>query len=575
MSLCDHFVYTTAEIESRTDYQVIAKSPGVDEGIISELSDYLYPIGVNPTEFKESRSLVLLANRKVAYSIVKNIGIGYDGRDNTFYNHTMILSMDVFKKIDYDSKILDNYYVENIHLRNVLQPLIVEWPKQKLDFSVVVKLKPEVLEQILSALFKKKKIAIFDNTPNLIRDILSVVPPSLRLISFSTLVVQPSRQQKYEFIQMAKQNITLSDDFVIIDPKEIAPSKQDERQDIFEMSMKYYVNVIVSMNEQQLKDIHQNFENIPGDDFKDKIIMVINYEQLKHSFDEKVRLKIFYNLLEMLNKTDPQTSFEYLDKIKDYVKDINIEEHLSQLEILKITKEFQNAPLNIYAINKMFGELRTESSESRIKLLSHMLVSRKDEFIKNGPEILANSSYLLLTRQEDLFRFFVENNPLHPCIIKFIHNSNTTPYTGQEVFEKIVLAALRYNIDFIPELIKQPVFDFEKLYDLLQFESLIRKIYSSIEFRSATSNTILLTTRLVRSLVENAIMKILQTKDEDKRYVREFVEVAKILKDFMKIKLESKVRSFDEKNELQHELNMMEDFIKKYSYQKKPERVRF
>ena len=109
----EQFVYTTASIEERKGYQIVAKSDGITEKTISELEQYVYPIGINPSEFKESRSLLLLQDDLIAYSRIKNIGLGYDGRDNTLYNHTFVFSKNDFEKYGNNSRIFDKFYLED------------------------------------------------------------------------------------------------------------------------------------------------------------------------------------------------------------------------------------------------------------------------------------------------------------------------------------------------------------------------------------------------------------------------------------------------------------------------------
>src|SRR5690242_2564003 len=97
----DQFVYTTATLSGKSGYQIIAKSSGITEEMISTLDPYLYPIGIIPSKFKESKSfLVFKKNKKISFSKIRNIGIGHDGRSNTLYNHTLVMDLDDFRQID-------------------------------------------------------------------------------------------------------------------------------------------------------------------------------------------------------------------------------------------------------------------------------------------------------------------------------------------------------------------------------------------------------------------------------------------------------------------------------------------
>ena len=102
----EQFIYTAADIENKKGYQIVAKSKGITEKIVSELESYVYPINTDPGKFKESISFIPLENDLIAYSRIKNIGLGYDGRENTLYNHTFIFSKNDFERYDNDSRIL-------------------------------------------------------------------------------------------------------------------------------------------------------------------------------------------------------------------------------------------------------------------------------------------------------------------------------------------------------------------------------------------------------------------------------------------------------------------------------------
>lgn len=218
MILLEQFVYTAAETTTRTGYQVIARSGGVSDEIVSQLNQYVFPLVIDPSEFKESRSLLILKKGKIAFSRIRNIGIGYDGRRDTFYNHTIVMNESDFKKIDYDTRILENFYFENSKIKGSLPQLKIEPQKIPLNLEIETDIQ-NVLYDFLLALFNKEKIAIIDNqNPQLIQKILSLVPPSVRLISFSSLVNDVDRQSGYSFIVTDKKTSSIADrQFTIIE----------------------------------------------------------------------------------------------------------------------------------------------------------------------------------------------------------------------------------------------------------------------------------------------------------------------------------------------------------------------
>ena len=92
MATCEQFIFTAAQIDTREGYQVTAKSKGISKEIVQNLREYLFPLGIDEEKFQSSKSLIELDKNKIAYSIVKYIGIGYDGRRGTLYNHTFVFA---------------------------------------------------------------------------------------------------------------------------------------------------------------------------------------------------------------------------------------------------------------------------------------------------------------------------------------------------------------------------------------------------------------------------------------------------------------------------------------------------
>ena len=83
------------------------------------------------------------------------------------------------------------------------------------------------MHELLHALFNKDRIAFVQTkNPELIQNFLSLVPPSMRMIPFSTTVVDPNRQPHYNFILTEKTSRSISEKkFRIIDPELITKNE--------------------------------------------------------------------------------------------------------------------------------------------------------------------------------------------------------------------------------------------------------------------------------------------------------------------------------------------------------------
>jgi hypothetical protein len=327
MPTCEHFIYTTAKTNLKTGYQVIAKSKNVDDRLLSSLANYLYPLGVNPAEFKESKSLLSVGKDNVAYSIVKNIGVGYDGRSGTLYNHTIILTKDDFEKLDYDTRIFDKYFIENYDARGELDPLYIQPESHKIDFVYLQKLDRNLLSTLLYYFFKKGKIAIIKTYDDkLIQNILSVIPPQIRFMPFSTLVFEPSRQSKYHIIQIpSKIQSKLESNYAIIDPDALLQSKLKLSRDI---GIQEIIDLIYEHNEKEIDRLYDDFEKMITHAYKTKRVKIKNIfdkekcktlaENKNFSILEKYVRSIYSN--SDFNDSSPRTMFVITKKISNILK---------------------------------------------------------------------------------------------------------------------------------------------------------------------------------------------------------------------------------------------------------------
>ena len=322
----EQFIYTTASIGNKKGYQIIAKSKGITEKIISDLESYFYPIGVEPSEFKESCSLILLEDDLIAYSRIKNIGLGYDGRDNTLYNHSLIFSKNDFKLYDNDSRIFDEFYLEDESIRGVLPTLSINptVPSFPLELDGV----ELILEPILSPLFLNQRIVLNKDDIKLPQKILSLLPISLRLISFSTLVVNPYKQPKFCFILGSRLNkYQFKKNYTLITSDKI--STFDDKTS-FKSSIVYYSELIRLHKFEKLKEIHKSFEEIPCASYRNKLILLCNYSKFQTTIDENEKEQLAKTILKMLKKFDRKTFSFYFDKIKRSLKQYELLE--KQLE---------------------------------------------------------------------------------------------------------------------------------------------------------------------------------------------------------------------------------------------------
>jgi len=333
MPTCEHFIYTTAKTNLKTGYQIVAKSSGINDRLLNSMISYLYPLGVNPTEFTKSKSLLPIGKKHVAYSTVKNIGIGYDGRDGTLYNHTIIINKDDFAKIEYDTRILDKYFIEEYSIRGELDQLYIQPEKTEIDFEYLKNLDEDLLSTLLFYLFKKSRIAIVKILDEkLIQNVLSIIPPQIRFMAFSTLVLEPTRQTKYQLIQIpSKVQPKLQPSYININPDALPASKIKQARDI---GIQNIIELIKQDNQKQLLKLYNDFEKITTQVSQIKRIKIKDiFDQEKYNtltknqkfFSLLTNVKNLYSSPEF-NKASPRVIVTITKKIRMIVKK-SLKEH--------------------------------------------------------------------------------------------------------------------------------------------------------------------------------------------------------------------------------------------------------
>ncbi len=380
---CDQFVYTAAKIGSREGYQVIAKSSGITDQIVTSMMSYLYPLGVKVSEFSESRSLITLANKKlVAYSIIKNIGIGYDGRRGTLYNHTFVMDADQFRGIGCDSRLFDRHYKEDGELRGTLPKIQIESGYVEPDFGKLDSVGKEILEEILYRIIKKTKLAIVRDhygDVEFIQNLLAVLPPHQRLVPFSTLVVEPDRQYGYKLIQIQRESTgKLGKKFAVVGENLEIKNRPASRNTLEFKGANILSEIIRTRNTEKLLRIFGDIQNISDElaavrqirvkdifsesEFK-KSLKSKEYESIKNK-----TTKLYSS--DRFNDAPPRVILSITKKIRTIaVTGLKGEKSTTGelLEIVRVLLDRVNYMEN-YSNKKMRGSLKEKFANERLDL---------------------------------------------------------------------------------------------------------------------------------------------------------------------------------------------------------------
>ncbi|CAI9830780.1 hypothetical protein IBTHAUMO2_1090010 [Nitrosopumilaceae archaeon] len=247
----DQFVYTTADIDGRLGYQVVARSSGITDEMVSVMYGYMHPAGIEPNRFKESRSLRLLDGGPAIYCIARNAGAGHDGRPHTLYCHAFAVDAAEFAASGYDTRVFDVLYVEDKGARGTLPHLDLELDPKPAGSGHDAR----CLAAALAPLFQGQRTAIVSDG-RLLQDLLRMLPPSIRLVPFSTLVIQPDRQPEYRLVACPDiVRYRLPKDFAIVPPVDDPPE-----------DVSYYAGIAAGGQQDRMDGIQRMFDSqgLPG-----------------------------------------------------------------------------------------------------------------------------------------------------------------------------------------------------------------------------------------------------------------------------------------------------------------------
>ena len=393
---CEQFIYTADKIGSKKGYQIISKSNTIDENILNSLTNYLYPIGVNVSTFNKSKSMIVIDKTHVAYSIIKNIGYGNDGRFGTLYNHTFLMHINEFKKLNNDSRIFDDYFIDNNMSHENLKSLNIKSKNIGIDFKYLNDLDIDFLNYAISLLLKKYKIAISNNLDeNLIQNLLSILPPNLRLIEFSSHVVHPDKQPKYNIMQIRQPfNIQLKKNCIMLDQNFIKQNRLKKNDIVVQL-----IHAIHNKDNKQIKMIHNEFININE---KDKKTDDYEFKKLIYDGDKIILSEVIKNIYlnNNFNNYSITNTVDFIIKFRKIIDPLLItyENNNNQNELIALTSIIKTfidylSHIEKYKNNDMKNIL-SKKIHQEIKINNVILKRHKSilQIIKNNERI--KSDYL-------------------------------------------------------------------------------------------------------------------------------------------------------------------------------------
>ena len=477
MVLCEHFIFTSADLEEKSGYQVVSKSSGITSELLDTLEDYMYPIGMDPSKFLESKSMLILKG-KMVFTRAKNIGVGFDGRPDTVYSHTIIMNTEDFKKCQNDSRIFNDSYIKK-STQEHLTPLPIELKIFEPDFRCIDVLGIAQVNDFIRTIFSKEKIAILNlEDKSLLQSLISLLPPSFRKISFSTLVIEPQRQFDFNLIQTNSGKSSL-ENYFIIDPKErkLIPTSKNT---LFEQCIGYLIDIIDSKRSDKLTEIYEIFENISLKNYKEKISFAVGISIFDSKQPSLLDQKTLCQLLVILDKTPMSFACKHFKKLNSFLPDNIIKKYTTKFETIQILSNYIQSELTSNTISDMFNDLSNRTSESRHSLFHQLVEERTNDFKIHGHKILID--FVDDYYNNDVIQSFVENNILHQCIFNALEDSTLDRNKQKILFAKLVEYSLCHNAELLEKLFTLRIFDLDSDYDMYDYRNIIEELFKATEF---------------------------------------------------------------------------------------------
>ena len=493
MVICQQFIFTAANVKNKTGYQVTARSSNITPKLLSDLEDYMYPIGVDPNKFLNSESLLILDD-KVAYTTVKNIGLGYDGRYNNLFSHTIIINIDDFIKFDNDTRCLEKLSDVDVTSTH-LPPISIKPFNNEPNFDCIDIIGISQFEYFFRCVLDKKKIVILDIIENnIIKNLLSLLPPSYRLISFSTLVIKEHRQPNFNIIQ-ADKTTSLPKNYHIIITKNITKNFKNKNT-LFDHAITYMMEIINSKNTIHISNIHDNFEKISFLNDKNKLILaiMISVPTPKNMYDIDHTLEEFLSILE---KIPSDFMIKYFKKIEILLPINMVDKYrnkiISEHELLNFNN---NSTYN--DMSNIFDKLTNDTS--RLSFLREIISNNLQYMIKSGSKIFIDS---IGTRYNYLIIYgFLENKDLHACVIDVLIKLNYND-RKKHLLNNILDESLNGNTFPLEKLFDPNIFNLNNNPELLCYHDLIGKLFTSYLFYEKTNSKII--TNIIKKIYDNLL----------------------------------------------------------------------
>ena len=414
---------------ARRGYQVVAKSPGVSDDVLAQMEPYMLPAGVG-RGFSRSKSMLLLSDDMVAYSNITNVGDGYDGRPDALYNHTLVLSKKSFAGVGFDTRALDVHFVRDPP-SGALPRISVEGGAPAPQISRECQ---HLVLPVLRALFAKQKMALSEvGDHSFLPNVLAMLPPSMRLVPFSTCLPDPARQPAYRLATYSGLTRALPRGFVKTDRPRHADDELDD-------ALMFLAETATS-DEGSAGEVFYEFDRMASSSPRDNIVLLSKIFGVSSSHS-KLRAGKAGAALAMLRGFDQETQSRLMPRLEPFLD--------------------KEPPRGSIAPDVALGKKITAKSLARMldgvdgankrRVLEAVYGARGPEMEKNAGSLLAD--IVDSKHAPAVYGFFAATKRLHPGILEFLSGkTRATPKHRHRVLSLMLPEALKESAELVPEML--------------------------------------------------------------------------------------------------------------------------
>ena len=472
MTRIEQFVYTTTTHDVRSGYHVVARSPGITDKIISELDTYMLPAGVDPQNFGQSKSLVLIGNgTHVAYRFARNIGHGPDGRPNAMLSHTLVIDVKSFGDLSYDSRKLDSLFSHFAPLHPLLPSVSIVAGADSPPDPDFVKTQTPLLTRTLYTLLRGNSVAIRGACDEqFVQAALGLLPPRLRLVPFSTCAVDLELQPAYRFVLLGDSPATNS-------PKGFETIGSNSHLPFGDADLGRAVRYMVAMasvGSPHLAALHAEFDKIGTLSPRKRIALLTAVLRMAQSPEPMQSGRDVRTVVDHLASLDSHTWNKVMSRLGSGMRLCDRSELIDMIKTKSVHYNISNYNVTRKSIEVLLGQVRIGQ---RQELLCALYKSRTQEFHDKIDQLFEDFCYSYYGT--DFFRFVASTPDLACRVKRYVGMDEKNPFRRQAVVRLFIRASLEHgSTSSIEPAIFKP-YDLSGDYDLASFESLLSEVFSS------------------------------------------------------------------------------------------------